>query len=102
MRCARNWPAARPFVFARAVNGPPMPLAVLRKTAGDLPLKFELDDSMAVMPTAKLSSAQQVVVGARVSKSGNAIAQPGDLEGSSAAVDVGPDAQVRILIDKRS
>lgn len=90
------------FVFARAVNGPPMPLAVVRKQASELPLTFELDDSMALMPAAKLSGAQQVIVGARVSKSGNAIAQPGDLQGATEAVEVGPDVQVRIVIDKRS
>nr|HET7858471.1 tetratricopeptide repeat protein [Caldimonas sp.] len=73
------------FVFARPAGGR-MPLAVLRKTVRDLPLSFTLDDSMAMSPAAKLSSATQVTVGARISKSGTAIAQPGDLAGETTGV----------------
>ncbi len=69
------------FIFARAAEGSRMPLAILRKQAGELPLQFTLDDSMAMNPATKLSSAKQVVVGARISKSGNALPQPGDLQG---------------------
>lgn len=90
------------FVFARAVDGPPMPLAVLKKRAADLPLSFTLDDSMSLMPAAKLSDAQEVVVGARVSKSGNAIAQPGDMQGWSGTVQVKSGVEVRIVIDRRT
>lgn len=74
------------FIFARAVNGPRMPLAVVRATAADLPRSFHLDDSMAMAPVAKLSNASEVVVEARISKSGSATPSPGDLEGRSAAV----------------
>jgi cytochrome c-type biogenesis protein CcmH len=74
------------FVFARAAKGPPMPLAVLRRKASDLPLQFSLDDSMAMTPAARLSAHPTVVVGARISKSGNATPQPGDLQGLSAPV----------------
>lgn len=77
------------FVFARAVDGPRVPLAILRKQVKDLPLTFTLDESMAMNPAMSLSTAKQVIVGARVSKSGNAIAQPGDLQGFSQAVAVG-------------
>lgn len=77
------------FIFARASAGPKVPLAILRKTAGDLPVDFTLDDSLAMSPAAKLSTASQVVVGARVSKSGNAMPQPGDLQVLSAPVAVG-------------
>jgi cytochrome c-type biogenesis protein CcmH len=77
------------FVFARAVNGSRMPLAVLRKQVKDLPLRFTLDDSLAMSPAAKLSSAANVVVGARISKSGKAAAQDGDLQGQLPAVALG-------------
>jgi len=74
------------FVFARAAEGPRMPLAILRKQVKDLPLTFTLDDSLAMSPSARLSSAQRVVVGARVSAKGEATPKPGDLQGFSAVV----------------
>ncbi len=74
------------FVFARAAEGPRMPLAILRKQVKDLPLRFTLDDSMAMTPTARLSSASRVVVGARISARGDATPQAGDLQGFSAPV----------------
>lgn len=77
------------FVFARAAEGPRTPLALQRVRVRDLPLSFTLDDSMAMSQAASLSSARKVVVGARVSKSGNAIAQAGDLQGLSNPVAVG-------------
>ncbi|HEY2628121.1 MAG TPA: c-type cytochrome biogenesis protein CcmI [Usitatibacter sp.] len=87
------------FVFARAENGPRMPLAVVRTTAAALPLKFSLDDSMAMAPTARLSSAAAVRIEARISRSGNALPQSGDLLGTSEVVK--PDARdVKIVIDK--
>ena len=77
------------FVFARAVEGPRMPLAILRKRVRDLPLSFTLDDELAMSADAKLSSASRVVVGARISKSGNAMPQNGDLQGQLSDVAVG-------------
>jgi cytochrome c-type biogenesis protein CcmH len=77
------------FVFARAASGPRMPLAIVRKQVKDLPLQFTLDDSMAMNPAMKLSSFQQVVVGARISKTGNAMPQSGDLEGMVGPVEIG-------------
>ena len=74
------------FIFARAAEGPRMPLAILRKQVKDLPLSFTLDDSMAMTPAARLSSVPRVVVGARVSARGEATPQPGDLQGYSAPV----------------
>ena len=74
------------FIFARAAEGPPMPLAVLKKQVRDLPVTFSLDDSMAMAPGMALSSQAKVVVGARVSKSGSAKPQAGDLQGASPPV----------------
>jgi cytochrome c-type biogenesis protein CcmH len=77
------------FVFARAPSGSKMPLAIIRKKVSDLPLDFRLDESMAMSPAATLATVPQVVVGARVSKSGTAMPGPGDLQVLSAPVAVG-------------
>lgn len=87
------------FIFARAVDGPRVPLAVLRIPAKDLPKEFTLDDSMAMAPGAELSRAAAVIVEARVSKSGNAQPQSGDFSGKSAPVKPGA-AGVKVLIDQ--
>ena len=86
------------FIFARAVDGPPAPLAILRKRVADLPLQFTLDDSMAMAPGMNLSTFGSVIIGARISKSRTANRQPGDLEGFSNAVKVGA-RDVAIVID---
>ncbi|MDJ0889897.1 MAG: c-type cytochrome biogenesis protein CcmI [Gammaproteobacteria bacterium] len=71
------------FIFARAAQGPRMPLAIVQRTVAELPVSVTLDDSMAMTPAMKLSNFTEVVIGARVSKTGNAVPQSGDLEGSS-------------------
>jgi len=86
------------FILARAAEGPKMPLAVLRKQVKDLPLEFSLDDSMAMQPQLKLSGFNQVVVVARVSKSGTPMAQAGDVQGSSTAIKPGTKG-LNIVID---
>lgn len=88
------------FIFARPVSGPPIPLAVTRLEANQLPTKVTLTDAMAMTPALKLSSVAQVFVGARISHSGQPIAQPGDLEGNAGIVDVARKTPVEILIDK--
>jgi len=84
------------FVLARPESGR-MPLAVFRATVKDLPLRFRLDDSMAMTPTMKISDMKQVIIAARISKSGNAITQPGDLAGESRPVAPGT-ADLAIVI----
>lgn len=86
------------FVFARAAEGPRMPLAIVRRPVGEWPAAFTLDDSMAMAPNLKLSGFAQVVVSARISRSGNATPQPGDLIGQSAPVVPGAQG-LRIAID---
>ena len=86
------------FIFARAAQGPPMPLAVKRAKVRELPLEFALDDSMAMAPGMQLSGFPRVVVGARVSKSGSATPQPGDLQGASPAV-ANDASSVTVVID---
>lgn len=87
------------FVFARAPEDAGPPLAVLRAKVRELPLKFTLDDSMAMSPQNTLSSAKRVVITARVAKSGGVVPQPGDLEGASKTVAPGASG-VAVLIDK--
>ena len=87
------------FVFARAVDGARMPLAVQRARVSDLPLKFRLDDSMAMSPQSRLSDAAEMRIEARVSRSGNATPEAGDLHGSSAPVRPGAHG-VELKIDQ--
>lgn len=96
---ARVAPGDTLFVFARAAQGPRMPLAILRRPADAAGADFVLDDSLAMAPTLRLSGAAQVVVGARISRSGNATPQPGDLVGQSAVVAPGARG-VQVLIDR--
>jgi cytochrome c-type biogenesis protein CcmH len=89
------------FVFARAADGPPMPLAVTRRRTRDLPLTVTLDDSMAMAPGRKLSDFERVVVGARIAMNGTATASSGDLQGFSEPVTLGGDTAVDVAITER-
>lgn len=95
---ARAAPTDTVFVFARPVQGPRMPVAILRVQVKDLPLQFNLNDSQAVTPMARLSGYTEVAVGARISKSGNAMPESGDLEGIVNAVQVGSSG-INVVID---
>lgn len=87
------------FIFARASQGSKMPLAILRLQAKDLPADFKLDDNMAMTPMMKLSSLPEVVIEARISKTGQAVPSSGDLEGYSEPVKIGAE-NVSITIDR--
>jgi cytochrome c-type biogenesis protein CcmH len=86
------------FIFARAAQGPRMPLAILKRKASELPITFTLDDSTAMADELKLSKFELVIVGARVSKSGNALPQSGDLVGQSVPIKAGRD-KLTLVID---
>jgi cytochrome c-type biogenesis protein CcmH len=96
---AKASPEDTVFIFARAAEGPRMPLAIIRKQVKDLPIEFKLDDAMAMQPAMRLSAFPRVVVGARVSKKGDAVPQPGDLQGASEPVKVGT-ANLKIEISQ--
>ncbi len=87
------------FVFAREMNGPPMPVSIVRAATQDLPVTFRLDDSTSPMPSRKLSDVDTVVIVARLSKSGQAMPQSGDLEGMSQPVKPGVDG-ITVVIDR--
>jgi cytochrome c-type biogenesis protein CcmH len=95
---SKTLPTDTVFVFARAAQGPRMPLAIVRRTVADLPISFTLDDTMAMSPEMKLSKFPVVVVGARVSRTGNAMPSPGDLSGQLDSVRTGTEG-LKIVID---
>ena len=88
------------FIFARAAEGPPMPLAVAKKQVKDLPVEVELTDTMVMMPGMSLSSFERVVVGARVSKSGKPTPSPGDLQGITEPVAPKGGESYAVTVDK--
>jgi len=94
---AKASPEQTVFIFARAAQGPRMPLAVLKKQVKDLPVAFKLDDSMAMTPGLELSSFPQVIIGARISKSGTAMPAPGDLVGASKPIEPGASGVVVVI-----
>jgi cytochrome c-type biogenesis protein CcmH len=95
----RQRPGQVLFVFAKAVSGPPMPLAVQRIPDPALPLEVTLDDGMAMMPQLKLSQFAEWQLGARLSSSGEVKGAPGDLEGSLHVVREQAGAPVELVID---
>lgn len=98
------WPKADQndslFIYAKAVSGPPMPLAVKRLKVADLPVTVTLDDSMAMIPSMRLSNFPEVTVGARVSKSGQAMPQSGDMEGEVSPVNPAEAGSVEVVIER--
>jgi cytochrome c-type biogenesis protein CcmH len=92
-------PSSTVYVYARALQGPKMPLAVARLTVADLPTKVVLDDSMAMAPELTLSSFRQVNLVARISLDGDVMASPGDVEGVNGPVATADGSPVQIVID---
>jgi hypothetical protein len=88
------------FIVAKSVDSPGIPVAVLRTRIAGWPLKFTLDDSMSMMPGRNLSSAGRVTIEARISKSGQAMPGPGDVQGTSAVLAPGNRQPVKINIDR--
>ncbi len=88
------------FIYARVPDGPRVPVALARHRASELPIAVRLDDSMAMLPQLKLSNFADVEVVARISKSGQAAQQSGDLIGTSGAIAVGSAEQVTITISQ--
>lgn len=89
------------FVFAQDAAGPPMPLAVQRLAAAQLPAQVTLDDSNSMTPARKLSSVDRWRVVARISRSGNAVPQPGDLEGSIEVGKADAGKPLKLVIERR-
>lgn len=90
------------FVFARSAGGPPAPLAARRESARDFPVTLRLDDSMSMLPGRTLADAKQVEVGARISRSGDARASTGDIQGLSEPIEIRPGrTEVEVLLNER-
>lgn len=90
------------FVYARATKGPRMPLAIVRHKAGELPLQVKLDSTMGMMPQMSLDKFKDVVLLARVSASGNAMPQAGDMIGETQPVEWQTVKQpINIVINKQ-
>ncbi len=88
------------FIIAKSVNSPGPPVAVLRGSVADWPLKFSLDDSLAMLPGRNLSSAGPVMIEARISRRGQPLPASGDLQGSAGPLDPAGHAPLNILIDR--
>lgn len=96
---ARIDPDDTVFIFARPADGSRMPVALLRRHGRDLPALFALDDSLAMVANVRLSQHPKVIVGVRVSKRGNAIPAPGDLEAEVGPVELGSTG-LKLEIDR--
>jgi cytochrome c-type biogenesis protein CcmH len=97
---ARVQPDATLFIYAKAADSPGPPLAVLRTTAGGWPVRFRLDDSMAMLPSRRLSQFGKVVIEARVSRSGQATPASGDFYVTSPVVNPGAGQPLALVINR--
>ena len=94
-------PDAAVFVFARSVKNPGPPLAVVRKRVDELPFEIALNDNHAMTAERTISSAESVIVGARISATGNARRQPGDYERLSGSIPANFNQTIELVIDAR-
>jgi len=92
--------AATLYIYARAVDSPGPPLAVIRQSAGGWPVTFRLDDTLAMIPSRKLSQFERVIVEARISRSGQAAPAPGDLYVASAVLKPSERKKLVLVIDR--
>ena len=90
------------FIYATATQGPPMPLAVSRLSVADLPVTVVLDNSMAMIPTMTLSTFDSVTVGARISTTGNAVAQQGDWFNEAPNIEPSTTDEISLVIDQQT
>lgn len=89
------------LVFARATEGPAMPIAVVRRTVADLPTAVRLDASNSMLADRSLDSVEHVEIIARVSHSGDAMARSGDFEGATSTLPTGGRSSITLAIDRR-
>lgn len=89
------------FIFAQAAQGPPVPLAVIKKQVKDLPATFELDDSLAMVPNMKISAFNEVRVVARISRSGTAQQGSGDYFGQTGLIRTSDEQEVKLTISQQ-
>ncbi len=88
------------FVYARAAQGPRMPLAIARKRVSELPLTVTLDDTMAMTPAMSLAKFSEVIVGARISRTGNAMPASGDISGNSGVINLAEVLGVKVTLNE--
>ncbi|HEY7643252.1 MAG TPA: hypothetical protein VH814_26215 [Steroidobacteraceae bacterium] len=92
--------AATLYIYARAADSPGPPLAVIRQAAGNWPVTFRLDDTLAMIPSRKLSQFDRVIIEARISRSGQAAPTPGDLYVTSAVLKPSERKKLALVIDR--
>lgn len=96
---ATSQPDETVFVFARPLDGTRFPIAVVKLRVGDLPAKFVLDDSSAMVADKAISGHPKVIVEARLSRTGNAIGRDGDMQSAAQTVKLG-DSKLQLQIDR--
>ncbi len=93
-------PGDRLFIFAKQIEGPPMPVAAVRITAGDLPARLVMDDSAMLQQGTKLADYQQLIIAARIAKGSQPSAASGDLQSAEVTVSVAAGKAVELVIDQ--